>query len=242
MTTPTADEIREKAIELFMQDCPCCTNTPEDYELKEGGFWEEAKILLMKSVPPELEEHLEENYQTLVEDCIGIVKKIRQISEDVVRYWHELGTRIMEDDSYKMGKWGSGLLVKRLAEDIGVNKSAIYHALRFAKILPDLEKCLTDKKLSPSTWSYIVHNVLYEPKQAKAKPKPEVISKPAVPNVELAKPEFDMMDELLRIVDKTINQPLTRVYFTGASWELRLEIRHYNTKKEVELCQKVGSH
>lgn len=240
MTTPTVDEIRKKAIELYMADNPDA-NTPEDYELKEGEYWEKAKILLMKAIPPELEKEMEEDYQMLVSDCIEIVKKIRKASKDVVEYWYELGTRILDDDSYICGKWGSGLFVKRLAEDIGVNKSAIYHAMCFAKEFPDLEKCLTDKKLSPLTWSYIVHKVLYEPKP-KPKTKPLVTSKPSVPDIEFEKPEFDIMDELLRIVDKTRNQPLTRVYFTGASWELRLEIRHYNTKKEVELCQKVGSH
>lgn len=200
MPTPTGDEIREKALELFMQNHLGCANTPEDYELKEGGYWEKAKNILMKGIPPELEKELEKDYQVLVSDCIEIVKKIRKESKDVVRYWHELGTRILEDDNYKIGKWGSGVFIKRLAEDIGVNKSAIYHAIRFAKSFPDLETCLIDKKLSPSTWSYIVHNLLYEPK-----PKLSVTSKPSVPDVELEKPEFDIVDAVLKLADNVKN-------------------------------------
>ena len=40
-----------------MQNHLGCANTPEDYELKEGGYWEEAKLLLMKGKEynPELE-------------------------------------------------------------------------------------------------------------------------------------------------------------------------------------------
>jgi len=80
LPTPTGDEIREKALELFMQNHLGCANTPEDYELKEGGYWEEAKLLLMKGKEynPELEKYLEESYQTLLKDCIQIIKKIRK--------------------------------------------------------------------------------------------------------------------------------------------------------------------
>lgn len=202
MPTPTGDEIREKALELFMQNHLGCANTPEDYELKEGGYWEEAKLLLMKGKEynPELEKYLEESYQTLLKDCIQIIKKIRKASGDVIRCWHELGTRILKNDSYNMNKWGSGVFIKRLAEDISVNKSTIYSAVRFAKSFPDLEKCLTYQKLSPLTWSYIVHNLLYEPK-----PKPSITSKPSIPNVELEKPEFDIVDKVLKIADNVKN-------------------------------------
>jgi hypothetical protein len=200
MTTPTKSEIHKKAIELYLADNPEA-NTPEEYELKEGGHWEKAKNLLMKAITPELEKELEERYQVLVSDCIEIMKKIRKASEDVVRYWHELGTRILEDDNYKIGKWGSGVFIKRLAEDIGINKSTIYSAIHFAKSFPDLKKCLTNQKLSPLTWSYIVHNLLYEPK-----PKLEVTPKPSsVPDVELEKPKFDIADALLKLADNVKN-------------------------------------
>jgi len=237
-----------------LNDCSWCTGKAKKISLKYGFDIQEVDYAVRFAENPiltqnyheqnpedkikaELAEYLGKCYLTLVEDCIQIIKKIRKASKDVIKYWHELGTRILKNDSYKMNKWGSGVFIKRLAEDISVNKSTIYYAVRFAKSFPDLEKCLTDQKFSPLTWSYIVHNLLYEPK-----PKPSVTSKPSVPDAELEKPEFDVTDELLRIVDKTRKQPVTRVYFTGESWELRLEILHYNTKKEIELCQKVGSH
>ena len=53
--TPTEEQIREKALALWMNEAvktglPLIT--PEDYELKEGNFWREAQLELMRS--PEL--------------------------------------------------------------------------------------------------------------------------------------------------------------------------------------------
>ena len=54
---PTVDEIRERAIELFMFEHPGAP-TPEEYELKEGSFWNRARSELMSGVRSQLEEYL----------------------------------------------------------------------------------------------------------------------------------------------------------------------------------------
>jgi hypothetical protein len=48
MATPTKDEIRDFAQELYFIDNPELT-TPEDKELKESGYWETAQRELMRS-------------------------------------------------------------------------------------------------------------------------------------------------------------------------------------------------
>ena len=60
MKLPTREEIRRKALELYFSENPYATTTPEDYELKEGGYWERARRILMRGeVPPEEEEEKE---------------------------------------------------------------------------------------------------------------------------------------------------------------------------------------
>jgi len=200
----------------------------------------------------------EELYQKLVQDCKKIVAREH---EDIVRRRHELGVRIVEDeDKYVKHKWGSGTFIKKLAFDIQVEPSTVYCSIRFAEKYPDVEKFLTSHKLPQAkalTWHYIVHNLLYE---SKPKPplKPKLESPVAKPPVTETQPlsylkplsfidevpsvnesTFDIMtimDELERIADKTRMQPLTKVYFTGASWQLHLDIRHYNSSQETEPC------
>lgn len=59
MPTPTRDEIRERAIYLFQSSTESFI-TPEDDELKESGFWEQAKIDLMQAEGTESLEYLEQ--------------------------------------------------------------------------------------------------------------------------------------------------------------------------------------
>jgi len=48
--TPTRDEIRSKAIEIYFAANPMIENSPEDEELKEGGFWQQATDFLMRNL------------------------------------------------------------------------------------------------------------------------------------------------------------------------------------------------
>ena len=59
MTTPTTDEIREEAKSLFFYDNPTAT-TPEDDELKESGYWKQARDALMRSESAEYLSYLEQ--------------------------------------------------------------------------------------------------------------------------------------------------------------------------------------
>ena len=54
---PTRDEILERAIELFMYEHPEAP-TPEEYELKEGNYFERARLDIMTGVRSELEKYL----------------------------------------------------------------------------------------------------------------------------------------------------------------------------------------
>jgi hypothetical protein len=59
MVTPTADNIREEALRLFFTDNPSAT-TPEDYELKESGYWQTARDSLMRGESAEALGYLEQ--------------------------------------------------------------------------------------------------------------------------------------------------------------------------------------
>lgn len=59
VVTPTKDEIRARALELFFQDNP--TNiTPEDQELKESEYWSSAQNELMRSEDVETLSYVEQ--------------------------------------------------------------------------------------------------------------------------------------------------------------------------------------
>ena len=60
MVTPTKDEIRARALELFFLANPQTTITPEDYELKESGFWQEAQTELMQGISAETLSYVEQ--------------------------------------------------------------------------------------------------------------------------------------------------------------------------------------
>jgi len=50
MTTPTTEEIRIKATEIYFAANPMIENSPEDSELKEAGFWQQATDFLMRNL------------------------------------------------------------------------------------------------------------------------------------------------------------------------------------------------
>lgn len=58
---PGHDEILARATELFMQECArqgLPALTPEESELKEGGYWDRARSELMSGVKSQLEQYL----------------------------------------------------------------------------------------------------------------------------------------------------------------------------------------
>jgi hypothetical protein len=59
MVTPTTEEIREEAMRLFYQSNPSAP-TPEDEELKEGGYWGLAQQNLMRGESAEALAYLEQ--------------------------------------------------------------------------------------------------------------------------------------------------------------------------------------
>ncbi len=84
MTTPNKEAILEKATELFMQkNWQISTNTPEDHELIEGGFYETARNELMRNSGYESNTYLQELAQdagfdlvkTRAEDTSGYASK-----------------------------------------------------------------------------------------------------------------------------------------------------------------------
>ena len=93
MVTPTRDEIRAKALELYMQeayrtglkDIP----TPEDYELKEDNYWQRAQRELMTSpeaaATDELLSYLEYSASELEEVAVKSedLKKLLEASREL---------------------------------------------------------------------------------------------------------------------------------------------------------------
>lgn len=74
---PTTERIREKAIEMFVEDrvrAGLPAITPEDHELKEESYWEKARRELMSGVQSELEEYLAylESEMRKIRDTLGV--------------------------------------------------------------------------------------------------------------------------------------------------------------------------
>jgi hypothetical protein len=87
-----------------------------------------------------------------------IVEEIRKLADEFKHYFKKTGTNFVEATKrlhgigkrvfslgYVKGKWGSGKLVKRIANDAGFDKSYVYIGVRLVEKFPDtaeLEKFL----------------------------------------------------------------------------------------------------
>ena len=155
MPTPNKEEMTKKAIDLWMKDnhITGCYNTPTYQELLEGNYIHRARIELMKTglSCPEYEKHLWQCFDKLIDDCKVILSNAKKSTLNTIRRWHKIGERILNDESYSCGKWGSQEFVIVVAYELSVSKSSIYSALKFAKKFPDLEKFLTSQKLCELT-------------------------------------------------------------------------------------------
>lgn len=93
---PTKDEILTEAVRMFMEERPGAPS-PEEHELKEGSYFERARLKLMSGVRSQLEEYLAylESEATGIRDELGIKPElppgeIRELEEQIdvvsVRY------------------------------------------------------------------------------------------------------------------------------------------------------------
>jgi len=87
---PTRKEILDRAIELFMHEHPGAP-TPEEEELKEGNYWERARLDLMTGIRSELEKYLAwlESEADEIREELGIKKplpteeRIRELEDKI---------------------------------------------------------------------------------------------------------------------------------------------------------------
>ncbi len=75
MTTPKSDMIRREALKLFIVDNPD-RNNPEDYELRESGYWNLSRDSLMRSEDSEYKIHIEKEARDL-----GLLKHRKELFE-----------------------------------------------------------------------------------------------------------------------------------------------------------------
>lgn len=85
MTTPTTEQIREKALELYMQEQETKgfsdVSTPEDHELKEEGTWLEAKKELMSPYPDSVNDALDATSRKALADNEKLREKVKELRQ-----------------------------------------------------------------------------------------------------------------------------------------------------------------
>jgi hypothetical protein len=166
MPLPTKDEIYMKALELYFKDHPEATTTPEEYELKEGNYWETARRELMSGYESDLRRYLEELEEEArkVRELLGlpipeekVEKEIEKIEEKVER---------VEDEYTKWLDYFLSLTGGKCREEFQEEWVTI-------KDLPEEEKKKTLELLAKECLRKEV-----KPPPIKAKPKPMVIAPP----------------------------------------------------------------
>jgi hypothetical protein len=114
MVTPTKDEIVEEATRLYMEkNWKVSSNTPELCELKEGGFYNQARNDLMRSEGHEALSYLEELAAEAGYDLVKN-KKATEYANDLETY---PTMDIMKEGGFCVAGRGSGKsnLMKLLA-------------------------------------------------------------------------------------------------------------------------------
>ena len=109
-------------------------------------------------------------YQTLVDDCQGIMAEAVFISRwALVEGYHNLGKRILEEhDNFERNKIYGEKIVQGLALSLNMSSRILWYAIQFAKKYPELSKVPEGKNI---TWNKIITKYLPESKE-----KTEVIS------------------------------------------------------------------
>jgi len=97
MATPTTEQIREKALELWHLGLPISKINPTDEELRENGTWRKATIALMSSKPEKLPKSLMSS-QSESEDRLSRISDLEDFPI----------SQVMKEGCFVCGTRGSG--------------------------------------------------------------------------------------------------------------------------------------
>lgn len=114
---PTEDEIRDEALRLFYAEHPEAP-TPEDEELKEGSYWERARLSLMSGHASELERY--------AHDILSELEQVKTYIDERVRELRQLG---VEPPEWTLPKEELIARVATLSRDIADLKASVERLL-----------------------------------------------------------------------------------------------------------------
>ena len=125
---------------------------------------------MKKNIKNELSLESQEWYQSLVEDCQGILTEgIWNYRLTLIKTYHLLGKRILkENDNFERVKIYGEKICQRVGESLGKSRQTIQYAIQFAEKYPDLDLLPEDKNIN---WHKITQNYLPKPKKEKMLPK-----------------------------------------------------------------------
>lgn len=143
---PTYEEIKQKALELYFQENPEATTTPEDYELKEGNYFERAKTLLLAN-PAKIERELmirqyEEKIRELEEELekLGVEREAERLRRELDRATAEVAslTRRLEELTREREeeRREAAERIKQLESELKRARELALVVVRFLKDLP----------------------------------------------------------------------------------------------------------
>jgi len=102
-------------------------------------------------------------YNQLVEDCNSIITEAVYISRwALVEGYHNLGTRILEEQNFERSKIYGEKIVQGLAFSLNMSSRIIWYAIQFAKKYPTLSEIPEGKNI---TWNKIINMYLTTKKE-----------------------------------------------------------------------------
>ena len=104
---PTEKEIYEKAVELFLKENPAVYVTPEKEELKEGSYWDRARLWLMYDTANLARQEMEraraeelDYYFNLVNELMNQLEELKEAYERYKAKVEELERKRVEMKPY----------------------------------------------------------------------------------------------------------------------------------------------
>ena len=158
--------------------------------------------------------------------------QIEELHEEIIRLKHEIGMAILNDPNYQSFQARGNQrfshnqqgFVRQLADALEVSVSNLHHCIKFATKFPDLNSFIMHYKgqLGENfTWFYIVHNLLYEPREVT-----ETVSE------EIEQEQIPTMEETL--LRRTIVRDVTSEFGDMNEWTTILQAlrEHKLTRRE----------
>jgi len=165
---PTEDEIRERAIELYFMEHPEATTTPEDSELKEGSYWERARIELMYSEATKAMQELERASAEELSYYYDLINQFMNELEDIKERYEELSKKPPVKELSKEHYLGKFIeLLARKAPRIDVKKATENFEEEWRAL-----KGLSEEEIEKAL------EMLAEEKRAELEKPPRVVRKP----------------------------------------------------------------